>query len=253
MTKTAAEIKTIEYYLSDVDQYLLSAGVDPRERLDYIDEAADTLLQPGADEPEEEFGPAQDYAAALAQAIGVGPSRAWRRLAAVFVGTWLTSVCLGGLTVQYLPPPPEGLDRPFWIDPLGDIPTAVSFTFAAWLLMTPSAVRATGAGRGTAERVLRSIALLLLVIVAVVVWFAVVVERANLALEPASLRTMLPILLIGLPVGLVLIWRSRMVQTMFALLTAANTRPGSTLRYSPVSYPSVRVFQRNPPPPVAAP
>lgn len=248
MTKTKADIEAIERYLSDVDQYLVGYGIDPRERLDYIDEAADTLLQTSGDRPDDAFGPAEEYAANLASALGVSRSATWWRLAALFVGTWLVALCFGGLTIQYLPLPPGGLDYPFWVNPFSDIPTAFAFTFSAWALLTPSGTRVSGVGRGVKERFVRLIVATGLLLGAVVLYFNLVVRNNGLEFEPASLRVMLPVLVAGLVAGLVLIWRSRWLQTALVLLTTARARPDSSLTYNPFRRPTVRVW-RTPPAP----
>lgn len=247
MTKNKADIEAIEHYLSDVDQYLVSYGVDPRQRLDFIDEAADTLLQAPDSRPVDAFGPAEDYASNLASALGVSRHENWRRLLTLFVGTWLAALCLTSLAVQYLPLPSEGFDAPFWFHPFSDVPTAFAVTFGAWAVLTPSGARASGAGRGQAERFVRIVAGVAVALIVMVVFFNLVARDDSLIVEPASLGVMLPVLMVGLVAGLGLIWRSRWPQTAFALLSTSKTRPDSSLTYNMFSHPTVRVNSQVPP------
>lgn len=245
--RTKAEIQVIELYLSDVDQYLVSRGVDPRERLGYIGEAADALLQPTAGSPIEEFGQPKNYARELALALGVTRRRAWWRLLALFAGTWVVAMCLTSLLVHYLPFGQDRLDGPLLVAPFLHVPTALAVTFAAWSVMTPSGVRAAGAGRSVKERIARIAGLTIGLIVALVGWFNLVVRTTDLEFELASSPVILPVLGLGVVAGLALIWQSRCLHTVIALMATSRQRHDSNIIYHPLALPSVKVFDRNSP------
>lgn len=235
MTNTDQQ-RAIEFYLTDLDDYLLAYGLNPRTRLEHIEQTADALLTSGAD-PMDEFGPPADYAEQLTSELGITQSSPWRRILAVAGGHLLLQegflVALLGIASLRAA---DGSDLAYYWNP-GTLVSPLFLGVAAWAMLSRHGVRwlAATTNRWPTAAKLATVPVLIVVTFAA---FAVMLGRGAVEI-PLTLTTTI-LALITACAGIILVWRTGFWQLIWATLTS-RTRPGSNMSYRPLGTPKVRI------------
>ncbi len=231
-------LRSTEIYLTNLDDHLLARGVDPRVRLDYVEQVADTVMTTGSD-PEEEFGSAEDYATALSESLGAARRRPWTRVVAAGLGFLLLEQGLSGLGTYRRRSQWGLLDRPEeLLLPMSVVPL-VLVLLSAWIMLSPAGVRLVSVrlnrlpGRGQVA-----------VAAALLVPLVAVIAIGPYAIELPSTRAMLPAFVVAAIAGPAFLWWSGLPQLFWSVMRT-GARRDSSMSYNPFGAPKVKLNTRN--------
>lgn len=235
--RTEQDFRSISVYLSSLDDSLMAEGIDPKVRLDHVEEVADMVLTSGVD-PEDEFGSAQVYAERLATSLQVKRRQPWLRALMWGLGFYFVQVGLLGIDTLQRRWRWDLLDVPFEV-PLVGLWMSAIVGLSFWVTVSPIGVRFNH--RVYRLPVVGQVAVLLLAIVgmvggAVIGWNFGLDSLLTVAISwPLAI-----VLAISAVIGLAMCWWSGAPRFFWALITS-NSRSRSFISYNPFAFQRVKV------------
>lgn len=221
--KSEESKRSLELYLTSLDDQLLARGVDPKIRLGHVEQVADTVLAANST-AESEFGSAETYAAELVESLGISGRSGWLRSLAVGLGFILVFEGIGALTQATTI---GGLDEPFEWSFAIPIFLALWMGFAAYITLAPAGVRLVTARLNR----LKQWQMVALAAPLMIGGMAATASLSPNSVELLSRGAMIPIAVGATILGLAMSWWSGYWQLVFATMTQ-QTRRGSSMKYN---------------------